>query len=159
MHEEDDVRERDERDLLQKRVPQRVHRLLDEIRPVIEGHDRHSGRKPRLDLGDAGLDRIDHLLGVDAGARDDDAAHCLPSALYKRRDSKGIPNLDVGDLLDIHRHTVRGAHDDLLDVVDRGDQSDAAHNQPGAVRVEDVAAHVDVAVADGGDDRTERQVV
>ena len=66
VHEKDDVRQRDERDFLDERVTQRVHRLLDQIRPVVEGHDRHAGGKPGLDLGDAGLDRIDDLLGVDA---------------------------------------------------------------------------------------------
>ena len=146
-------------DLFEERVPQRVGRLLDERRPVVEGHDRHARGQPGLNLRDARLDRIDDLLGVDAGARDDDAADGFLRALHERRDAKGVADLDVRDLLDVHRHAVRRADDDRLDVVDRGDQADAAHDQPRAIRLEDVAADVDVAVADGGDDRAERQVV
>ena len=93
------------------------------------------------------------------GARDDDPADCLLRALDQRRHSKGVADLDVGHLLDVHGHAVRRADDDLLDVVDRRDQADATHDQPRAVRLEDVAADVDIAVADGGDDGAEGQVV
>ena len=80
-------------------------------------------------------------------------------ALDQRRHAKGVADLHVRDLLDVDRHAVRGADDDLLDVVDRCDQPDAAHDQPGAVRLEDVAADIQVAVAHGGHDGAERQVV
>ena len=46
-----------------------------------------------------------------------------------------------------------------FEIVERRDQTDAANNQPGAVRFEDVAADIQVAVAHGGDHRAERQVV
>ena len=51
------------------------------------------------------------------------------------------------------------ADDDSLDVVDGRDQPDAAHDQPGAVRLEHVAADIQVAGADGRHHRAERQVV
>ena len=50
-------------------------------------------------------------------------------------------------------------HDDLSDVVDRCDQADAAHDEPGAVRLEHVPADVQIAVAHRRDDGAEGQVV
>ena len=73
VHQKDDVRERDQEDLFDQRVAQRVDGLLDERRTIVEGHDRHARRQPRLDLCDARLDGVDDRLRVDAGARHDDA--------------------------------------------------------------------------------------
>ena len=56
------VRQRDERDFLDQRAAQRVDRLLDQRRPVVERHDRDAGRQARLDLRDPRLDRVDDLL-------------------------------------------------------------------------------------------------
>ena len=105
------------------------------------------------------LTRVDDVLRVDAGARDDDAADGFLRPLHERGDAKRVADLHVRHLLDVDRHAVGGADDDLLDVVDRRDQPDAAHDQPGAVRLEHVAADIEVAVADGRHHRAERQVV
>ena len=48
VHQEDDVRQRDERDLLDQRRPQRADRLLDQLRAVVERHDRDARRQARL---------------------------------------------------------------------------------------------------------------
>src|SRR4026207_2032569 len=81
---------------------------------------------------------------VRAGAGAHDAADGLVGALHERRRPERVPELDVGDLVEEHRHAPRFADDDLLHVVDGRDQPDAADDQPGAVRLEDVAADVDV---------------
>ena len=44
VHQEDDVRKRHERDLLDQRRPQRADRLLDQVRAVVERHDRDALR-------------------------------------------------------------------------------------------------------------------
>ena len=126
--------------------------LLDQRRPVVERNDRDACREARLDLRDARLDRVDDLLRVHAAAGDDDAADGFLRALDERGHAKRVAELHVRHLLDVDRHAVRRADHDLLDVVDRCDQADAAHDQPGAVRIEHVAADIQVAVADGGDD-------
>ena len=84
-------------------------------------------------------------------------ASCVP--FTRDGHAERVADLHVRDLLDVDRNAVRGADHDPLHVVDGCDQADAAHDQPGAVRFEDVAADVQVAVAHGGDDRAQRQVV
>ena len=80
-------------------------------------------------------------------------------ALDERRHAERVADLNVRDLLDVHRRAVRGADHDLLDVVHRGDQPDAAYDQPGAVRLQDVATDIEVALAHRRDDRTQWQPV
>ena len=149
VHQEDHVRQRDERDLLDQRRPQRADRLLDQVRAVVERHDRDARRQAWCNLRDARFDGIDDNLRVDAGPRDDDAADGFLCPLHERGDPEGVADLDVRHLLDVDRHAVRAADDDPLDVVDGRDQADAAHDQPGAVRLEHVAANIQVAGADG----------
>ena len=134
-------------------------RLLDQFRAVVERHDRDARREAWRNLGDARFHRVDDLLRVDAGPRDDDATDGFLCPLHERGDPEGIADLDVRHLLDVDRNAVRAADDDPLDVVDRRDQPDAAHDQPGTVRLEHVAAHIEVAGADCRHDSAERQVV
>ena len=61
------------------------------------------GGRPGCNLRDARLDGVDHVLGVDAGPRDDDAADGFLRALHQRRDAERIADLHVGHLLDVHR--------------------------------------------------------
>ena len=159
VHQEQHVREGDQRNLLEERMPERVHGLLDERRSVVERNDRHARRQSRLDLRDPRFDRIDHRLGVDPAACDHDPADRFMRALHQRGHAERVTDLHVRDLLDVDRHAVRRADHNPLHIVDGCDQADAADDQPGAVRFEDVAADIQVAVADGGDDRTQRQVV
>ena len=100
-----------------------------------------------------------HVLRVDAGSRDDDAADRFLGPFHERGDAEGVADLDVRHLLDVDRNAVRAANDDALDVVDGRDQPDASHDQPGAVRLQDVAADIQIARADGRHHRAERQVV
>ena len=74
VHEENDVRQRDQHDLLDQRRPQRADGALDQLRAVVERHDRHARREAGRNLRDPRLDGVDHLLRVHAGAGDDDAA-------------------------------------------------------------------------------------
>ena len=153
------MRQRHEDDLFDQRAPQSARRLFDENGAVIERDDLHARRQAWLDLSDARLHRIDHDLGIDARACDDHTADRLARAPDQRCDTKRVADLDVGDLLDVDRCAIRGAHDNLLDVVHRGDQADASHDQPGAVGLQDVAPDIDVALTHGGHDRAQRHFV
>ena len=42
MHQEDDVRERDQDDLFDQRMPQRIDGSLDQLRPVVKRNDMHA---------------------------------------------------------------------------------------------------------------------
>ena len=159
VHQEQDVRQRHQQDLLDQRTPERPDRLLDQGGPVVERGDRDAGRQARPDLLDARLDGIDDCLGVDAGPGDDDAAHRLPGAADERRHPERVADLHVRHLLDVDGDTVRRANHDVLHVLGRSDEPDAADDEPRAVRLQDVAADVDVARAHGGDDVAERNAV
>ena len=118
VHQKDDVRQRHEHDFFDQRPPQRAGCLLDQQRAVIERDNLDALGQAGLNLGDPRLDRVDHRLGVDARARDDHAADGFAAALDERRDAEGVADLHVGDLFDVDRRPVRGADDDLLDVLD-----------------------------------------
>ena len=143
------MRERDEDDLFDERPPQGAGRLLDERGPVVERHDRDALGQSWLNLCDACLHRIDDLLGIHAGACDDDAAHGFLRSLDQRRHAKRIADLHVRDLLHVHRRPIRGTDHDLLMSSTEAIEPDAAHDQPRAIRLQDVAAHIEIALAHG----------
>ncbi len=159
VHQEDDLRKRDERDFLDERRTQRVHRLRDQRGAVVERNNAHAGRQARADLRDAGLHAVDHLLRVGAAAGDDDAAHDFVPPFHQRCDPERVADVHLRHLAHVDRHASRRADDDLLDVVDRFNQPDAADDRPRAVCLEHVAADILIAVADRFDDGAERQVV
>ena len=74
VHQEDDVRQRDQQDLFDQRRPQRGDGPLDQRRAVVERHDADASRQARLDLCDPLLDPLNHGVRVRAAAGDDDAA-------------------------------------------------------------------------------------
>ena len=127
------MRQRDQDNFLDQRVPQRVRGLLNQFGAVIERNDPDIRREARLNLRDARLDRVDDLLRIHAAAGDHHAADRFLRAVDERGHPKRVAQMHVGHLLDVDRHTARRADHDLLDVVDRLDQSDAAHDQPGTV--------------------------
>ena len=118
MHQEDDVRQRDQEDFFDQRAPQGVRDLLNQRRPVVERDDPDVRRKARLNLRDASLDRVDHLLRVHAAAGDHNAADRFSGAVDERGHAKRLAQMHVRHLLDEDRHAARCADGDLLDVLD-----------------------------------------
>src|SRR4029434_5077550 len=159
VHQEDDVRERHERDFLDQRAPQRVDRLRDERRPVVERHDSDTRRQAGCNLVDARLDRLDYLLRVGAASHHHDAAHRFVVALDERCNTKRIAHMYLANLAHIYGNATRCRDDDVLEIADRFNQPYSAHDGPGAVGFQYVAADVLVAVAHRLDDVAERQVV
>ena len=153
------MRERDEDDLFDERPPQGAGRLLDESGPVVERRDRDTLGQPWLNLCDACLHGIDDLLSIHAGACHHDAADGFLGSLDQGRQRERRRHLHVRDLLHVDRRPRRGTDHDLLDVLDRGDEPNTADDQPRAIRLQDVATHIEIALAHGRHDRTERDRV
>ena len=159
MQEEDDVDDGDDDRLFDQRPLECRDGPLDERRSVVERHNPDPRRQAGLQRGDLSLHAVDHIDGADAVAGHDHAADGLVRSLDQRRGSEGIANLHLGHLLDEDRHAALGADDDVLDVTDIFDETEAAHDRPAAARLDDVAADVSVAPRDGVDDGRERDLV
>ena len=158
MHQEDDVRQRHQRDFFQERRAQRIDGLADEGRAVVEGHDTDTLRKPWGNLCDARLHRVDHGLRVRAAACHNDAADRFGASLDQRRHAEGVADVHGGHLRDVNRRAVGGADGYLLDVGHRFDEPDAAHDGPGAIGFEHIAADILITATDGLDDVTNPKV-
>ena len=156
MQQEEDIHERDDGGFLEERAPEGVRRALDQARAVVEGHDPHARRQPRLEGDDLVLDARDDLRGADAVAGDHHPAHGFLRALHERGHAEGVADLDRRHLAQEDRHAVLGADHDLLEVARVGDQPEPAHHRPGTPSFHDVAAHVPVAPHDGVHHRRER---
>src|SRR6185503_4963722 len=159
MPEEEDVRERHEDDFLDERPPQRAHGLLDELRTVIERNDAHTRWEARLDLADPGFDAGDDLVGVDIGSCHHHAAHRFVRALDQRSHSERIADPNVCNLLNKYGHTAALANHDVLNVIHRLNETDAADDRPGAVRFDDIASDVRIASANRFDHFAEREAI
>ena len=103
VQQEDDVRQRDEGNLLDQRGSQRVDRLLDQVRAVVERHDGDASWQTGGDLRDARFDGVDHFFRVHSGPRDDNTANRLLCPLHERGDAERVSQLDIGHLLHINR--------------------------------------------------------
>ena len=82
-------------------------------------------------------------------ARDDDAADRLVRALDERRHAERVADPDVRDLPNEHGHAVRARITMRSRSSRDWTQADAAHDRPGAVGFDDVAADVGVALEHG----------
>ena len=149
MPEEDDVRERDENDFLGERVLERVNGALDEFRAVVEGLDGHAGRKARLDLADFFLHAVDSSECVLAVAHHDDAADHFATVHVERAASEVAADLHGCDVFKINGNAAALDQHDVLQVRERLHEAEAAHDEFHAVLLDNLAADVEVARADG----------
>ena len=99
MPEEEDVRERDQDDLFQQRVLQRVDGVVDQFAAVIKGTDGDARRQAGRDLRDLLLDVLNDRLGIFAGAHDHGAAHGLVSVQIQRTAPEVAADLHGGHVL------------------------------------------------------------
>ncbi len=159
MHQKHDVSEGDECDFFEQRCFQRVYRLLDQRRTVIERDNRDAFGQARADLLNTRLHPVDDLLRVGACPRHDDAADGFIGPFHQRRNTKCVANPNLADLVHIDRNATGCADHSLRDVIYRFDQPDASYDRPRAVRLEHVAADVLIAPAHRLHDIAERQVI
>ena len=159
VEQEEHVHERDDDRLFDQGALERLDGALDERRAVVERHDPHARRQPRLERSDLLPHTVDDADRADAVARDDHAADGFLGALDERGHAEGVAELHVGDLAHEDRHAVLGADDHLLEIADALDQAETADDRPRPARLDDVAADVAVASHDGVDHGGERDPV
>ena len=157
--EEEHVRQRDQNDLFNQRVAQRVHRMIDENAAVIEGNDRYARRKPRLNLADLLLDGFDDLARIGSVADDDDSADGFLAVLVENAAPELGTKLNAGHVADRDRRAVVGAERNLFNVLQAANQADAAHDVLRVARLNHLGADVVVAALHRGDHILERDVV
>ena len=92
---------------------------LDQVGAVIEGHDLDVlGQDLLVQFLGLGLDALEHILGLFAGAQQDDAFHrvilfLIAEFAQARRDA----DLDLADILQQHRRAVVHRHHDIADIL------------------------------------------
>ena len=149
MPEEDDVRERDEEDFLGERVLECVDRPLDEFGAVVEGLDGHAWREARLDLANLLLHAVDGRERVLAVAHHDDAADHFAPVHVERAAPEVAADLHGGDVFEVNGNAAALHQHDVLQVLQRLHKTQPAHDKLHAVLLDDLAADVEVARADG----------
>ena len=100
-----------------KRAAQRVDRLRDQRRAVVERHDTNACWQPRSNLADARFHAVDHLLRVGAAAHDHDAADRFRIPFDEGRHAERIADMHLTNLTHVHGHPGRRRDDDVLQVL------------------------------------------
>ena len=116
MCQEEDVRQRDKKQLFDQRPLQRMRRPLDELRTIVERHDPHSRRKARLQRTDLLFDSIDHVESVYTVACNYDSTDRLLAVLIQGARTECVSQFHIRNISHIERRTIRRANDDVLDI-------------------------------------------
>src|SRR5258708_39371664 len=103
------------------------------------------------------LHAVDHVFRVLARPRHDHAGDGFGAVFYKRRRPEGVADLDGAEVFYKDRCAVVRGDDYIADIVEVRDEAKAAHDGPGTVLRNDVAAHVRIAGHDGANHGTERE--
>ena len=82
MQQEDDADQRDDDALFDQRTPQRIDRRVNQLRPVIDRHDRHALGQPGLQLIELFFDVADRRQSIDAIPLQRDPADNLTGAVH-----------------------------------------------------------------------------
>src|SRR5260370_34401804 len=123
VHQENDMRQRDEDDLFDQRVTQGTDRGLNQLRSVVERNDMHTRWQARFNLPNLLLYAVDYVFRVLARPRHDHAADGFGAVFYKRSGSKGIADLDGGEVFHEDRRAVMRGDDNIADIVEGCDQA------------------------------------
>ncbi len=149
----------------QEVVQHRVRRQRNQRAAVVIGHQLDPGRQRAVlvHLGDLGLDRRQHIVGVVGPVHHDDRRGDVVIVVAPGdAEPRHVTDVDFGDVPDLDRDAVHLAEDDIVDVVDLvalGQIVGAAVvDQPDAADVDRLladrnlaAADVDIGVAQRGD--------
>jgi hypothetical protein len=88
---------------------------------VVERNELHTGwqRSVCIDFVHLGLDPRDDIIGVQSAIHDHDRRdHVVLLVAAGLPEPRHITDIDVGDVLDLDRHTIRLREDNALDVFD-----------------------------------------
>src|SRR5260370_38938686 len=105
-----------------------------------------------FNLPDFPLQAVDYVLRVLACPGHDNAADGFRAVFYKRRRSEGVADLDSAQVFHKDRSAVVRGDDDIADIVEVSDQAKSAHDGPGTVLRNDVAADVRITGHDCAND-------
>ena len=131
-------------------------------RAVVKRNELHPRRQRpvAIDLIDLGLDARHHVVGVQRPVHDHDGRdHIVFVVAAGLAEPRHVADIDLGDVLDRHRHAVRLRQHDFLDVADPVtlgqigiaavvQQTDAADVDRLLAEIDGAAAHIDIGVAD-----------
>src|SRR5215471_5110069 len=138
-------------------MTQRTNGSLNQFGPVVERNDMDARRQAGFNLSDFLLHAVNYVFSVFARARYDHAADGFRTVFYKRRRPECIADLDRAEISDKDRRAVMQGDDDVANVVKASDQPEPAHDGPGTVLRNDIAADVRIARHDGANHGAERQ--
>src|ERR1035437_2034815 len=153
------VRQRDQNQLFDQRVAERVHCMIDEGAAVIERNDLDARGEARLNLADLLLDCLNYLPRIGAIADDDHPARCFFPVLSENAAPELGAKLNTGHVANRYRRAVESAERDVLNVLQSANQADAAHHFLGVAYFDDLGADVVVASLHRGNHILERNVV
>ena len=149
-------------DPLQQRLVDGVQGRHDQLDAVVERHDPESPRQNLflVDLLDLVLHVLDDFAGVAAAEHQDDAGHDFAFAVdHRGAVPHRMADLHFGHVAHVDRRAVRFLDDDVLDVLQRFDEADAADDVLLGALFQNVAAGVGVVLGDGFEHVVQGQVV
>jgi len=147
-HEEKDHDHRDQRLELQ-RLDERGLRLLDELRPIVEGANHDPLGQAGLQPSEHDLDALDHAQGVCSVAHRDDAADQLAAIVGQRAATERGPERDLSDVANADRHVLALDDDGVLEIAQLLDEADAADHVLDTGVFDDLRADIEVRAAHG----------
>ena len=147
---------------------ERVDGLVDDVRAVVERHDADPRdaaigerlfRQAGFELLDFRLHPLDDVQRVLAVAHQRHAAHGFDARLVERAATEVRPDRYGGDVLHLDRRSSFLPDDDLLDVLGRLDEADAADEKLDAILLQHLRADIDIRLPHGLIDIEERDAV
>ncbi len=129
---------------------------------IVVGLDLDAGGQGAvaIDLLDLGLDACNHLIGLQGPVHHHDGGdHVVLVVASGFAQPWREADLDLGDILDLHRYAIVLRQDDILDILDVLDQPDPANIDRLLAEVDRAPAHVDIGVAERRDHLWQRDVV
>ncbi len=138
MEQEHDAHQRHDDELLDQLVREVVHRAVDERGAIVDGDDLHARRQALAQRGELGLDGLDRLQRVLAGAHHDHAAGHLALAVQLGDAAPHLgPELDGGDVAQPHGDArVARRERNLPEVVERLQVAAGAHHVLGLAQLQ-----------------------
>src|SRR5258708_9972910 len=117
----------------------------------------HSRRQAGFNLPDFLLHAVDYVFRVLARPCHDHAADGFGAVFYERSGSKGIADLYGAEVFHEDRRAVMRGDDNIPDIVEVSDQAKSAHDGPGTVLRNHVAADVRITGHDRANHDAQRE--
>ena len=145
MQQEQEDHQRDDDQLFDERVPERLDACADERGAIVSRDDLDALGERGPELLDARLDRVDDLEGIRAGTSDDHSADDLAFSV-EIRETPALRRADPhrADVSQDDGRAQVGAEDDLFQIARLFHVAASADIVLGAAHLQDAPAHVGV---------------